>query len=128
MTTPLNPRIWLGFGALNGFLAVVMGALGSHSFVMSASGAETFATATDYQIWHGLALIAVGAWQNHLPARGLQIAGWLFLLGIALFCVPLYAIAISGDRALAHLAPIGGTLLMGGWLALGITAIRSRAS
>ncbi len=121
----MNPRIWLFFGALNGLIAVIAGALGSHAFVMSDGGRETFETAADYQMWHGLALIAVGLWQQHMPVRGLQVAAWLFLLGTVLFCLPLYLIAVAGVQSAVPLAPIGGTLLIGGWLILAVSALRS---
>lgn len=126
MITPMNPRIWLFFGASSCLMAVIAGALGSHTIVMSQSGHETFKTAADYQMWHGLALVAVGLWQKHMPVRGLQIAGWLFLLGTMMFCIPLYLIGITDVRSFAPLAPIGGTFLIGGWLALAASALISR--
>lgn len=122
----MNPRIWLFFGALNGLVAVIAGALGSHAFVMTQSGHETFKTAADYQMWHGLALVAVSLWQKHLPGRSLQVVAWLFLLGTAMFCIPLYLIGITEDRSFAPLAPIGGTFLIGGWLVLAVRALMSR--
>ncbi len=45
-------------------------------------------------------------------------AGWLFLTGTVLFSGSLYALALSGVRALGAVTPLGGVAFLGGWAAL----------
>lgn len=114
-------RIWIGLGALAGVLAVAAAAGASH---LSGDTAQSRAVASAIQMngWHALALVACGIW----GARGGRIthaAGAAFAAGLLLFCGTVYASALGGPR-LGMLAPVGGTLLMAGWVLLGLSAIR----
>jgi uncharacterized membrane protein YgdD (TMEM256/DUF423 family) len=118
-------RFWTIFAAFNGFTAVLMGALGAHALAahLPPGGAEWLATAERYQIAHALALGLVAALSARVSAgaagRWLAVAGACFSVGMILFSGSLYALALSGWRPVAMLAPVGGLALMAGWLALG---------
>ena len=76
------------------------------------------------QGWHALALLFCGLW----AARGGRLAdgaAFCFALGIVLFCSAVYPLAF-GHARFAPLAPVGGTLLLLGWLLLGASALRAR--
>lgn len=126
---PIATRIWLFVGALNGLLSVAAGAYGRHG-ALDPAGREMFAIASHYQMTHGLALLAV-AW---LASRSAEAGGWFtaeniagaaFTLGIALFCGSLYWFGVAGLVPIAGSAPVGGILMMAGWLALMWAAVRS---
>jgi uncharacterized membrane protein YgdD (TMEM256/DUF423 family) len=51
-------------------------------------------------------------------------AGWLFVAGTVLFSFSLYALALSGVRALGAVTPFGGVAFIAGWLALAWAAVR----
>jgi uncharacterized membrane protein YgdD (TMEM256/DUF423 family) len=72
--------------------------------------------------WHALALLATALWA---PRGGMaaNLAGAAFALGMLLFCGAVYARALAGV-SLGPVAPTGGTLLMAGWLLLGLSALR----
>lgn len=118
-------RLWLVTAAANGFLAVALGAFGAHGLkrMMStlADGAqrlEWWQTASQYQMAHALALGLVAAAAPHLAGRLPAAAGWLFLAGIVLFSGSLYAMTLTGVKALGAVTPIGGICLLAGWLSL----------
>jgi uncharacterized membrane protein YgdD (TMEM256/DUF423 family) len=117
-------RLWMGFGALAGLLAVAMAAATTHALTDEAA-LRVAASAVQMQGWHALALLATGLWA---PRGGIlaHLAGVAFALGLLAFCGALYALAFSGLHA-GPLAPVGGTMLMAGWLLLGLSAIRPRA-
>jgi len=119
-------NLFAGLGALNGFLAVALAAFGTHALADGATAAQmaTFHKATYYQMVHGLALIGAGWLSTAKPGKLAQLAGWAFFLGIVLFCGSVYSIGLTGSRAVAPAAPVGGTLLMIGWLAMAIAAFR----
>ncbi len=124
-------RIWLLLAALNGFLAVAAGAIGSHILRARESGAAgdlaVFETAVRYHMWHALALLAIAWLASIEPGRTMiPIAGWSFIAGIILFCGTLYLIGATGSRALAGLAPIGGVAFLAGWAALAAVAWQMR--
>jgi uncharacterized membrane protein YgdD (TMEM256/DUF423 family) len=124
---PATARLFLVLAALAGALAVMLGAFGAHA-LRAKLGPDLLAiwnTAVQYHLWHALALLAIGLAAVHLPESGpLRWAGWLMLLGIALFSGSLYALALSGVRALGAVTPFGGVAFILGWLALAWAVVR----
>lgn len=93
--------------ALSGALAVAAGAFGAHG--VAGQPAEWLRTGGQYQLIHAVAaLVAL-----RLEARG---PAWLFVAGAAIFAVTLYAMALGAPRWFGAITPIGGALLIGGWL------------
>lgn len=129
---PADPRTarWLvTAGALNGFLAVALGAFGAHGLrgIVDASRLGVFETAVLYHGWHALALVATGLAAERLGGRWLPVAGWLFLAGILLFSGSLYALTLGAPRWLGPVTPLGGGAFLAAWLALAVGAWRSNA-
>jgi uncharacterized membrane protein YgdD (TMEM256/DUF423 family) len=132
---------WLTIGAVMGALGVTIGAFGAHGvdayFAKKYEGrthqvlakqvptAEKFLadynTAATYQMYHALALIAVGLLSQVKPKRSLQVAGFCFLGGIVLFSGGLYVYTLA-DQILFGIipVPIGGVLFIIGWISLAI--------
>lgn len=110
-------------GACFGGLGVAAGAFGAHALksVLSAEMLAVYETAARYQMYHALALLAVGLLINQVPDKGYQKAGWLFLIGIVLFCGSLYVLALSGVGWLGAVTPLGGLAWIGGWSMVGWT-------
>ena len=101
--------------ALSGALAVGAGAFGAHA--ASGDAVEWLKTAGHYQLVHAVAaLVAV-----QLNAKG---PGWLFVTGGAVFAGSLYLMAAGLPRWLGAVTPVGGALMIAGWLWLGWSAIR----
>jgi uncharacterized membrane protein YgdD (TMEM256/DUF423 family) len=113
---------WVRAGSVLGFLAVALGAFGAHGLREKLSAMETSAsyqTAVQYHMYHALALLAVGL----LPSgRAATVAGWSFLVGVLLFSGSLYALALSGVKALGMITPLGGVAFLVGWAALAVAA------
>ncbi|MFQ5764210.1 MAG: DUF423 domain-containing protein [Rhodospirillales bacterium] len=57
-------------------------------------------------------------------ARWARVAGWCFATGIVLFSGSLYGFAATGAMPVPGAAPLGGVLLMAGWAALAVAAVR----
>jgi uncharacterized membrane protein YgdD (TMEM256/DUF423 family) len=115
---------WCGV-ALSGAAVVMLGAYASHGLSAWASEVTiaTVDTAVRYQMWHTLALMAVLIWQRLEPGARLWPVMALWALGVVAFSGSLYAMALGGLRV-GLVTPLGGLLLMAGWLALGIAACR----
>lgn len=92
--------------AVLGFLGVALGAFGAHA-LKGKVDEDLWRTAVSYQMWHVLAAMVVAA----------PLAKSLFLAGVVVFSGTLYALALGGPRWLGAVTPIGGLLLLGGWLA-----------
>jgi len=122
MTPPaqLSARPLLRLGAINGFLAVALGAFAAHGLKgrIPAASLEVFQTGVHYQGLHALALLVVGGLLLVRPLPGLKAAGWAFFTGILLFSGSLYLLALTEVRTLGWITPIGGVSFLFGWGAL----------
>ena len=119
-------RVWFALGTLAALSAVALGAFAAHAIRQRVSGDSlaVFETGVRYQMYHALALFAVAyaaqRWHGALPAW----AGGLFLAGMLLFSGSLYALSLSGVRALGAITPFGGIAFLAGWICLGAAALR----
>ena len=112
------PKLFIILAALNGFIAVSLGAFAAHglSSRLTEQLLSTFQTGVQYQMYHTLALFGVGILCLHYPASTpLRGAGLLFLAGIMVFSGSLYILALSGIRWLGAITPIGGIAFLAGW-------------
>ena len=109
-----RPFFLLGAGFA--FLAVTLGAFGSHSLkaVLAPELLAVFETGVRYQMYHALALFAVGWAAHQYPQASFHIAGWLFVAGIIAFSGSLYVMALSGVRWLGAITPLGGLCFLAG--------------
>ena len=125
----MSARTWIVIAGITGALGVVLGAFGAHVLPVGLQRLgvaaldipqriETYEIGVRYHMYHALALLGVGLLARHMPGRGLALAGWAFLLGVTIFSGLLYAIALTGMRILGLVVPVGGVLLIAGWLAL----------
>jgi len=113
-------RFWLSAAAANGLFAVAMGAFAAHGLKDRVSGDALgwIRTASDYQMWHGLALLAISVSGRSGIEGALKAAAAAFLIGIILFSGSLYLLALVGWRGFAWVTPLGGTGLLLGWVLL----------
>lgn len=122
-------RLALTTGASLAGIAVAAGAFGAHGLkaTLAATGqADNWETACRYAMYHALALLAVGLLASvRSPApTGLAASAWCFLLGTLIFSGCLAVLALSGIKVLGAIVPIGGVLLIAGWVLLAIAAGR----
>ena len=117
----MTARWMLLIATVYGFAAVALGAFGAHALkpVLTDYTRGIYQTAVDYQFYHALALLAAGLLQLHLNHRGFRLAGLCFSLGVLLFSGSLYVLALSGIHWLGAVTPVGGLLMLSGWLCLG---------
>lgn len=119
--------LFLAIAAFSGFLSVAFGAFGAHGLktVLTAQQLVTWETAVRYQMWHAFALALVSILAERFPSdRLLTLSGWLFFGGSLLFSGSLYLLCLSGPKWLGPITPVGGLLLLAGWLALLTFAIK----
>jgi uncharacterized membrane protein YgdD (TMEM256/DUF423 family) len=95
-------------------MAVLLGAFGAHALkpLLEVHHArEIWSTAVLYHLVHAVALLWVA---ERIPGRGKCFLCWT--LGVALFSGSLYLLALTGITWLGAVTPIGGLLLVSGWV------------
>jgi uncharacterized membrane protein YgdD (TMEM256/DUF423 family) len=120
-------RLFVALGALSAFVAVAAGAFGAHGLRerLTPELLAVFETGARYQMYHALGLLAVAWASSRWPSGAAPAAGWLFVAGTVLFSGSLYALALTGVRALGAVTPFGGLAFLAGWALLAWTALRA---
>ena len=113
-------RLNLLLPALNGFLALAAGAFGAHA-AHDAEARELLRTGAQYQLVHAVAAIAVLATDAEAPRLARRAAA-LFGWGALVFAGSLDVLALTHVRAWGAVTPIGGLVLLAGWLVAGTAA------
>ena len=120
-------KVWWCVAALSGAMMVMLGAYAAHG--LAARTTEVMVSAVEtgvrYQAWHTLAVMIVLVWRQVQPISGQRWVLSLWALGVTCFSGSLYLMALSG-LSLGLVTPIGGLLLMAGWLALGAVVVKAR--
>jgi len=128
----MQPRHWISAGAALAALGVALGAFGAHGLHDRLTASDQLAnwqTAVRYQMWHALALVALGLWcERRTPPRSARAAGWAWMVGAVLFSGSLYGLCLDGPGAvLGPITPIGGVGLLVGWALFGVAARGARS-
>jgi uncharacterized membrane protein YgdD (TMEM256/DUF423 family) len=121
---------WTAAGAIAMALAVMIGAFGAHGLQgrLDAYSMGVYEKAVFYHFVHALALLIVSG----LRAAGVvtrAAAQWTCVLlaaGIVIFSGSLYALALTGNRMLGAITPIGGISFIAAWVVLAASVLRPR--
>src|SRR5690606_36816854 len=102
------------------------GAFGAHGLRARATEAQLgwWQTASDYLYYHALGLLTLALLAKVIPALPLQWSFWLIQAGILLLSGSLYIMALGLPRGLGAITPIGGALMITGWLILAWNALK----
>lgn len=113
-------------GAINGFLAVALGAFGAHGLEnrLSERMLNTWDKAVHYQMFHAVAIFIAGILAMKTGMGTFVTAGWFFFLGILIFSGSLYIYSTTAIRGFAMVTPIGGVAFLIGWVILGYAIIK----
>lgn len=115
-------------GAVSAGMAVALGAFGAHGLraVVTPEMLAVFETGVRYQMYHALALVALGLAFSRLEGRTAAAAAWLFVAGTVLFSGSLYILTLTGTRWWGAVTPLGGVAFLAGWALLIAARIRER--
>jgi uncharacterized membrane protein YgdD (TMEM256/DUF423 family) len=126
----MSPRTCVALGSLLGATGVALGAFGAHALherLEAAGQLANWQTAVSYQLWHAPALVLVGILRER--HGGFVWSARAFLAGSLCFSGSIYCLAFGVLRpVMVPLTPLGGVLLLAGWLALASHALRAPRS
>jgi uncharacterized membrane protein YgdD (TMEM256/DUF423 family) len=100
-------------------LAVMAGAFGAHGLKdrLEPEQIVSWMTASQYHLLHSVVLLALALF-GAAAGRDVRLPASLFLAGIVLFSGSIYLLLLTQQRWLGPVTPLGGLLLMAGWLSL----------
>ncbi|HEX2628349.1 MAG TPA: DUF423 domain-containing protein [Chitinophagaceae bacterium] len=123
---------FLTAGAILGGLAIALGAFGAHGLEKVTTDEKilhSFQTGVQYQMYHALALLAVGVLFEKFPVKWMQWAGNAFIIGTLLFSGSLYLLTFlkiqgSSTSIVGPITPLGGIVFILGWACLVIAVTK----
>ena len=118
--------IWIALGALFCALSIAAGAFGAHGLKtrLDADSLILWETAARYFMYSGLGLVLIGLTTLNSFRRGFDVAALCLFLGGLVFSGTVAALAFSSPRWLGAITPIGGLLMIVGFLVFAGTALR----
>ncbi|MDA0779333.1 MAG: DUF423 domain-containing protein [Bacteroidetes bacterium] len=119
-------RVW---GAFFCGTAVILGAFGAHLLEAYISGdaLQSYEVGVRYQFFHGLALLFLSLDKNPFAKR----TAMLFVIGTLMFSCSIYGLSLHYSsiawlsKVLGPITPIGGLLLILGWINMVIGYLRN---
>lgn len=127
----MNKR-FLITGSLYCGISVILGAFGAHALksMLSPESLQSFQTAVQYQLIHGVAILIIGLLHDRTQNSMLINIGRFFSAGIICFSGSIYILTfmkyqlIDFPPAFALITPLGGLLMILGWFSLAWTFLR----
>jgi uncharacterized membrane protein YgdD (TMEM256/DUF423 family) len=117
-------RSLAAFAALNGALAVGLGAFAAHGAGPQVK--QLLTTGAQYQMVHAALAVICAIWPT--GDRLIVVSGWLAAAGGLVFALALSAIALFGLSAMGAVAPVGGLLMIAAWLLIAFAALRTQTA
>jgi uncharacterized membrane protein YgdD (TMEM256/DUF423 family) len=113
--------MWTIFFAAGSFLSaisVALGAFGAHALKgrLTIEDAAIYETASRYLTTQSLGLLALALLMSRLDHTGLKVGAIALMLGAVIFSGSLYLLVFTGVRSFGAVTPIGGALLITGWM------------
>lgn len=125
-------QVWILVAAVNGFIAVAMGAFAAHGLQerLEPKALGWIETGARYEAIHALALLGVAILAGRAAAVpwSLSLAAWAFTAGMVLFCGSLYLMGLFGWRGLGAVTPFGGLAFLTGWALLAYYGLQASAA
>jgi|TARA_B100000809_G_scaffold108370_1_gene106845 uncharacterized membrane protein YgdD (TMEM256/DUF423 family) len=116
-------NVFLILAAVLGTLGLLAGSLGAHlwqDLLTDSDVAGRFQRAEEYLFYHALMLAVVALLVERFPTQKFQSVGWCLAVGVFIFSGSLLVYSVTGFRPIIKITPLGGSLLIIGWILLGI--------
>ncbi len=117
-----------------GAIAVIMGAMGAHALesLISPNSLKSYLTGARYNMVHAITLVALAGNQHHIHPKWFKISTYTFLIGTVLFSGSIYLLStssitgIEAKSVLGPITPMGGLVLISGWVSLATGALKAK--
>ena len=115
-----------------GAVSVITGAMGAHALkaVLTPEALTSYLTGSRYNMYHAIALLAIAGLSTHLEQKWMKNGVLLISVGTILFSGSIYLLStssVSGIQLgsfLGPVTPIGGILIIFGWVSIALAAIK----
>ena len=121
---------WLFIGTVFLGTGCILGAFSAHALknILTPIQLHSFETGVRYQMYHGLALLIIGTLKNTISKENpkkFQLCSISLAVGTTLFSGSLYILSLSGPKFFGPITPIGGMLLILGWILFAVNLLKN---
>lgn len=120
-------QFWMALAGVYGAVGVALGAFGAHGLRarVTPERLAVWHTATEYHLIHAVVLLGLALWLRVTPqAPMVSAAAACFAAGVLVFSGSLYVLVLADLRWLGAVTPLGGVLLIIGWVLIAVAAFR----
>ncbi len=121
MNLNFEPLKNLIIASIFGLVSVAMGAFGAHALkeVLEPEALQSYETGVRYMMFHALVLLFLNN-SSSLEQKSRNTLSYLFISGVILFSGSIFAIQLKlvNASSIWFITPIGGLLLIAGWLGM----------
>ena len=116
---------WIFIAGILGASGLILNALLAHKFQTEFNPLQLdrMELGLKYQLLHITAFLALALVASHFSNRALNAAGGCFVLGLLCFSGGLYGLALTSFAWLSRIVPLGGGLLILGWILLSVSVV-----
>lgn len=121
-------NFFIFFAGILGVSGLILDAIGAHALSHLLLGhpsvdkmMASWQTAVRYQLMHALFLLILVPLSAYIGTNWRAASGFCIVAGLFLFCGSIYLKTLTAVDSLTRLAPVGGVLLMLGWLIIGVS-------
>ncbi len=123
----MNQKFYWITGAFFALGAVIAEALGAHALAsVSESGQENYRTATLFLLFHSVVMLVVPFYLENNASNLLRISSVMIAGGSFVFSSTVIMKVFIRDPWWGFITPVGGGILIFGWLLFLIAAVLSR--
>ena len=128
-------RKFLLTSSILGALSIILGAFGAHALKARLDPDQllVFETGVRYQMYHALVLLGLAVLSEKLSSKYINYAFWCFVIGTIFFSGSIYLLSTRSilglqgfTKILGPITPLGGLLLIIGWILIFISALTSK--
>lgn len=112
-------RKYFTIGAIGVALAIALGAFGAHGLkdMVSERMLQNFETGVRYQMYSSLGIMLIALASTIVVGeKKLSLGALLIAIGTCIFSGSLYIMTLTGATILGAITPIGGVLMIAGWV------------
>jgi len=122
-------RKYFAIGAIGAALAIALGAFGAHGLkdIVEERMLANFETGVRYHMYSALGIMLIALASKLVASdKKMSLGALLVTIGTCIFSGSLYVMALTGLTILGAITPIGGVLMIVGWVIVVVSILKTQ--
>jgi len=122
-------RKYFAIGAIGAALAIALGAFGAHGLkdIVEERMLANYETGVRYHMYSALGIMLIALASKLVASdKKMSLGALLVTIGTCIFSGSLYVMALTGLTILGAITPIGGVLMIVGWVIVVVSILKTQ--